>query len=356
MRKKGEREIDKPLVSIIVPVYNSSAYLERCLVSLKRQSMKQLEFILIDDGSTDISPQILNRFSASDSRFCVITQKNTGVAGARNMGLLHAKGVYIGFVDADDYISPDMFELMYNRIVSTESDLAICGYTKVWPNGEEGTDLVWDDEVLNVPGMEMHNFYLKYFSKSPTLWNKLYRRELIEKHKISFDLTHGEDVLFNLRVLPFLKRVCVLSHALYYYVQRAGSLTNTVGTADTMNPVNLMNAWKEWKSENSRLPYFVFCDQFTGFLFSAQCVGRPYSFFYKQIKQMKKLPFFTSCCRRLTWTGDLRVMYQKGSLSRQFYFFLKACFALCDLHLHFFAVAVMWAGQKWIAVQRRRKL
>ena len=349
------RQISRPLVSIITPVYNCEACLEHCLLSLKYQKMERLEFIVIDDGSTDGSAAIARSFAKCDARFHVVTQKNSGVAGARNTGLLHANGDYIGFVDADDYISPDMFQSMYDRILSTGSDLAICGYTRVWSNGKEDQVLALKDEVLNVPAVGMDKFYLKYFSRSPVLWNKLYRSALIEKYKISFDLTHGEDVLFNLRILPFLKQVCVLSDALYYYIQREGSLTNT-GTVDTMNPVNLMNAWQGWKLENGRLPYFVFYDQFTGFLFSAQCLGRSYSFFYRQIARMGKAPFFSACCKRLAWTGDLRCIYQNGSLSRQFYLFLKVCFALCDLHLHFLAAAVMWTGQRWIAAQRGRKL
>ena len=115
-------------ISIIIPIYNVKEYLKRCVDSVLNQSYKNIEVILIDDGSTDGSEKICDEYAKKDKRVVVVHQKNSGVSASRNKGIELATGKYIGFVDSDDYIHKDMFEKLYNSLISTSSSISMCNY------------------------------------------------------------------------------------------------------------------------------------------------------------------------------------------------------------------------------------
>ena len=116
-----------PIVSVIVPVFNVEKYLDKCIESLIKQKLKDIEIILVDDGSTDLSGKICDEWKTKDSRIQVIHKKNGGLSDARNVGVELAKGKYIGFVDSDDYVSDDMFQILYQNIEKENADISICG-------------------------------------------------------------------------------------------------------------------------------------------------------------------------------------------------------------------------------------
>ena len=180
------------MISVIVPVYNSKETLERCVKSLLSQTLKDLEVILVDDGSSDGSGALCNGFSREDIRIRVIHKGNGGVSSARNAGIEAAKGEYLMFLDSDDYAEPDMAEKMLEGI--GDDDIAICGFHHHY----QGRDIV---RIPDVPGQSgEENFLTLYghgFLNMP--WNKLYRRELAGKFDESLSL--GEDLLFNLDYL-----------------------------------------------------------------------------------------------------------------------------------------------------------
>ena len=122
---------EKPLLSIIVPVYNVENYLQKCIDSILAQTLTDFELILVDDGSPDGCPALCDAAAAKDARVRVIHQKNGGLSAARNAGLDVARGAWIGFVDSDDYIAPEMYEKLYRAVQSTGADLALCDYAKV---------------------------------------------------------------------------------------------------------------------------------------------------------------------------------------------------------------------------------
>ena len=122
---------NKPLISVIVPIYNCARYLPQCIESILAQTYTNLEIILVDDGSTDNSRKICNDYAAMDLRIKVIHQANAGVSVARNIGLKWARGEYIGFVDADDYIAKDMYEYLYSLIFKYQTKISICNYYEV---------------------------------------------------------------------------------------------------------------------------------------------------------------------------------------------------------------------------------
>lgn len=206
----------KGLISIIIPVYNVEPYLKKCAESVLSQTYKNLEIIFIDDGATDSSGKICDGYAFSDNRVIVIHQKNAGMSVARNKGLAIAKGEYIGFVDSDDYIEPDMFQVLYDKAVETGSDIVECNFHHTYQNKE-------DTEVVE-----------KYYDKKWLIclgrgvpWNKLYRHELIQKTEVNFPPElYYEDMEFYIKLVPFAEKYSYVNIAPYHYVQYKKSINN----------------------------------------------------------------------------------------------------------------------------------
>ena len=165
-----------PILSIIVPVYNVEIYLERCIKSILNQSFKEFELILINDGSTDKSRDICDKYSKLDTRIIVVHQKNLGVSAARNTGLDIARGKYIGFVDADDFIHYSMYKIMIDVIKNTSSDMVVCDYIKVDETYKESEKEI---EKVDVESFDKNEVLNKLFIKGAfevMLWNKVYKK------------------------------------------------------------------------------------------------------------------------------------------------------------------------------------
>lgn len=219
------------MISVIIPVYNSEKYLERCIKSLIQQTLKNIEFIFINDGSTDSSIDIINKYKLKDNRIRLISQKNQGVSIARNIALKHCKGEYIGFIDSDDFIRNNMYELMYKKITCDKSDMVIAGYEKhiIIGNTEEvrkysliNNDIKCYEDVTK--------YIFEYFSRKHDngyLWNKLYKKSIINKYNIRFDseLTMCEDLLFNVQYMYYVEKISNINESLYYYIIRSDSQT-----------------------------------------------------------------------------------------------------------------------------------
>lgn len=212
----------QPLISVIVPIYKVEQYLNRCVQSIVDQTYKNLEIILVDDGSPDNSPAMCDAWAEKDDRVQVVHKKNGGVSSARNAGLDVANGAYIGFVDGDDYIESDMYAQLLQAIQKDTSDMAVCGYYY-------NQDAVTFPESVCVSAEQA----LCYMFDSATkafegyCWNKLYRKALIHTNKLYFDrhLAHAEDSRFNYEYLRFCDKVTVIGYIGYTYVQRADSAT-----------------------------------------------------------------------------------------------------------------------------------
>ena len=206
--------MNENLISLIVPVFNCESKLSKCLESILNQTYQNIEVILIDDGSKDLSPKICDDFATQDKRIQVIHKKNEGVSIARNTGIKRAKGKFVQFVDSDDIIEPDMCEQLINAITKDSFDLAICGYKKLSKNYIK--EVYYDNKTINKNNIEpeINNLLALGFINSP--WNKLYVREKI-KSLFSPNLSLGEDLLFNLDYLLRTKKIIVLNKCLYNY-------------------------------------------------------------------------------------------------------------------------------------------
>lgn len=213
-------------ISIIVPIYNIEKYLPRCLDSILAQTYKKLEVILVDDGSVDNSGMIADKYARKDQRIKVIHQVNQGVSVARNTGIDLATGDYIGFVDGDDYIEPDMYEILMRIIDEQQVDIAHCGYQMVYPsktvyyyNTKEKIKMNREEGVLEL---------LKGRKVEPGLWNKLYNAKLFEQVRLPAGIAETEDLLCNFELFSFAKNSYFYDIAKYHYMLRRGSATNEV--------------------------------------------------------------------------------------------------------------------------------
>ena len=228
------------LISVIVPVYNGADTLERCMQSIAEQSYSSLEVICIDDGSSDSSGEIAERWTRCDHRFKVIHQENKGLSAARNAGIKAAAGKYLAFVDCDDFIDSKMLGNMLGRMLEDNSDLCICNVLRVNELGEpiEGMN----DEVYIKDGCfsceEILNNLLYYgMDYYGVAWNKLYKRELFSNILFPVGKIH-EDVYVAHRIIGACDRISCLSARLYHYTVRQGSIMNSAATPASFDAVD----------------------------------------------------------------------------------------------------------------------
>lgn len=213
--------MDNPKISVIIPVYNVEPYLRRCIDSVIGQTYTNLEIILVDDGSTDNCGAICDEYAARDDRIQVLHRENGGVSAARNAGLVAAGGEWVGFVDADDYIEPDMYEYMLALAGESGADIAQCGFFM-----EEG-GASWlhfcRDENLVLPDGAASFSQEEWKQIGNSASNKLYRAEALRGIAFELNCTLGEDLLFNVHVLRQAAGIVLGKDAKYHYVQREGS-------------------------------------------------------------------------------------------------------------------------------------
>lgn len=229
-------------ISVIIPVYNVEAHLPKCVESVIHQTYSNLEIILVNDGSTDDSGAICDSYAKKDARIRVIHKKNGGLSDARNCGIAEAKGEYLAFVDADDYIAPDMFRIMYERIKQDVSDMAVCSFLFVNEKGEalvsENEENPISDETVDRVGAVRKLEYVKkwYFSVA---WNKLYSRCLFDDIKFPQGRFHEDEYIAHI-IYHKCQKVSFISDTLYFYVQREGSITDTISLKHHLDEANAM--------------------------------------------------------------------------------------------------------------------
>ncbi len=234
-----------PKVSIIVPVYNVEKYLERCVSSLKEQTLKDIEIILVDDSSTDSSLEICNKMAAEDSRIKVIHKPNEGAGMARNAALDIASGEYIGFVDSDDFVELNMFETLYDKAVQHGSDLVLSGVLFVDGNMFSEKDKCIRKEYFekdtNFDTKEtLEKLRMGIVGSLPedaddskygmSIWKNLFKLEIIKKNNIVFQSEreiYSEDALFMIDYISCIKKATGISEAFYNYCRNGDSISKT---------------------------------------------------------------------------------------------------------------------------------
>ena len=222
------------LISIVIPVYNAELTLAACLDSVLSQTHKEIEVLCVVDGANDSSASIAYDYSSRDNRVKTIEQISAGPATARNAGLAIAGGEYIGFVDADDKIAPDMYEKLLAAMEKENADLVCCAHYSVGQDGDERIVPLFDDFSPCVTVDSTHSLGLLLTRIPDFIWDKLYRRDIVINEEIRFPdgRVYGEDTVFLAKYLNHTKCVAFLSDPLYYYTAYStGSITNTVSDA-----------------------------------------------------------------------------------------------------------------------------
>ena len=220
--------MDEKLVSVIIPAYNIEDYIGRCLDSIISQTYKNLEIIVVDDGSRDRTGEILDDYVKKDPRMKVVHKKNGGVSSARNTGIDIAEGDYIGFVDGDDRIDPKLFETLVKLINEENADIAHCGYQMVFP---DRVDYYYNTgkRVIQTKEQGLKDLLAGEMIE-PALYNKLYKRELFENVRLNESLKINEDLDVNYRLFKKSQKSIYYDLPLYSYMIRKNSATgsNTV--------------------------------------------------------------------------------------------------------------------------------
>ena len=215
-------------ISVIIPVFNVEKYLNNCINSIVNQTYKNLEIILVDDGSTDSSGELCDNWALKDNRIIVIHQKNSGVSVARNVGLKASTGNFISFIDSDDEIECDMYSFLIDLILTYNSDISHCGYKRLNERGEvikecSGTHKIMIHTYIKAISNMIEG---KYFSGS--LWNKLYKKKTIGNCFFEKRLKNNEDILFNVMVFQRAHKIVFGDETKYCYYERKSSACNNM--------------------------------------------------------------------------------------------------------------------------------
>lgn len=219
---------EEKLISVIVAVYNIESYVEKCIESIAEQTYGKIELILVDDGSTDKSGVICDRYAEEDSRIRVIHKQNGGLSDARNHGLDAAKGDYIGIVDGDDWVHPQMYEIMAAKLVETGADMCTCWYER----SDSGfADVKLDANDLDVKVLSGADALIDIETPHVVAWNKLYKRELFDGIRYPVGRYHEDEFVAH-RIFRKCNGIAVVDphYPLYFYTDRGDSIiTNRSG-------------------------------------------------------------------------------------------------------------------------------
>ena len=207
--------MENDLISIIVPVYNCEKYIEDCINSIKNQTYKNIEIIIVNDGSTDRSLELIQEAANDDKRIKIFSTENMGVSHARNIGVEKANGKWISFVDSDDWLEPNFCELLYGKAAALNADYIGCGYNKV--TGENIQKINADGNILEY---EKDDFLIKLLNVQTSyglIHMKLIKAEYVKQVKFNENIKVAEDALFNIELCDYLNKIVIFNKPLYNY-------------------------------------------------------------------------------------------------------------------------------------------
>lgn len=247
-------------ISIIMPVYNVEKFLKKSIQSVINQTFKEFELILIDDGSKDKSGDICDYYSKLDNRIVVKHTTNKGVSAARNLGLDIARGNYIGFVDSDDIIEKQMFEILYNEIITGKYDIVKCDVKEIKYLSEEYID--YDNNYIQtydsreIKGNEdIFVLFLKC-ELSACCYDKLFKKEIIGEKRFK-NITVNEDLDFLLQVMPYLNNIKLIYYPFYKYVRRENSITTSFYSQEKLKTIDIHKDILKYCKNN--YPQYIDC-------------------------------------------------------------------------------------------------
>lgn len=229
--------MNNDLISVIVPIYNVEKYLPECIDSIIKQTYKNIEIVLIEDGCTDNSGRICDEYTKKDERIKVIHKNYSGVSGARNAGLDEAKGKYISFVDSDDYINEQFLEKLYNAIIENNTQIAQCNFIRVDDNKNEIHRRGYTENLKTKSGYEMiKEIYTKKCWENIIIWNKLYQRELFEGIRYPVGKIH-EDEFVTPKILYNVNSIAIVEEYLYNYRKNQNSIMGKIFKVERLDEI-----------------------------------------------------------------------------------------------------------------------
>lgn len=224
-----------PLISVIVPIYNAEFFLESCIQSILSQTLKDIEIILLNDGSSDASLSICENYAELDSRIRVFNNKNMGQGLERNIGIQNAKGEYIAFIDSDDQFEPEMLEIMYAKAIENDADIVSAGYKDIKDENliqkHELFDRVYtsSNEIRQAMADLIYRLDADTYTGCIAIWDSIFKKDLIDQNNIEFKserVVYSEDLLFKLECMSKSKKIVYIKDMLYRYNINASSYTN----------------------------------------------------------------------------------------------------------------------------------
>ncbi len=290
--------IDKgfiPKISIIIPMYNSETFLKKCLDSVIVQTMKSFEIIIIDDKSTDRSLKIANEYTDKFNYIKIVNlQKNNGVSFARNIGLEHARGEYIFFLDSDDFIESNFLEVMYKNIKKCNADIACCKYYYIKEKGKKNSNKkIYIRKCLfnhrpgkynsvNIIGTLIKDTNLHFF-----LWNKIFKRDIILQNNLFFENKCFEDMIFTLKAFYFSHKIVIIDDFLYYYRKHNFSLTNSMSFDQLNSYLHSLKLIKSFLIEKDIYKIYKFSYIYLALRFFISCLYRVPQALYSDLKKRR---------------------------------------------------------------------
>lgn len=279
------------LISVIIPVYKTEKYINRCLESVTNQTYRNLEIIIVDDASPDNCPEICDEWAKKDSRIIVLHTENKGVANARNTALKIASGDFIGFVDSDDYIEPDMYEQLINTLLNNNADVAVCNYQiNDEKRGEDKISILTSNDALKL--------IVQGDYKYGVLWNKIYKKEVVQGIEMPH-LRCSQDLPYNYFAIKNAKTVVENSLKLYHYFQNESSTMHSSFNESKYDAVKSRKIILEDVKKGDLYPYavkgyvlscFVFID---GIILNNKC-QEFYSSVRKELLKYRKVILLSS--------------------------------------------------------------
>lgn len=270
-------------VSVIVPVYNTSQYLSKCLDSLLVQTLDELEIIVVNDGSTDNSQEIIDEYASKHSKIKAFEKPNGGLSDARNFGLEQTSGEFIGFVDSDDYVSTEMFERMYEKAMEHGAEIVLCDLEKVNEKGEAFRDLPQSPQLPE--RIELEKDFRIFGEMACFACNKLFKVDLFQKHKFQKGI-HFEDIELIPKLVLDSKIIAKINEPFYKYFERQDSITKT----HTRKGLDMFLAIQNVKEAFDKSDYKGFQEDFDRFfMFQGYYSYLAYVAFVKDKKLKKEM-------------------------------------------------------------------
>lgn len=338
-------------ISVIIPVFNTEQYISRAIDSVLNQNFNSFEIIIVNDGSTDDSREILETYSKKYENIKVIHKENEGLGFARNTGLSYAEGEYILFLDSDDYIDKDTLEKVYNRAINTNADITVFNMRKVRELDNsiiEEQFLRLNDEVVNIKKIGINKYFKDYFFPyihGHEACNKLYKNDLLKRSQVLFDKNDeicSEDLLFNLKLIPFLQTIASINESFYNYVQRENSLMNTPYRKNLnyrfTNLINIFNDYiNQFKNINLNNEISVLnYNLLNSILYNeSQKYGNKVSIYLKELKYMtKNSKVFKNTLKNIIYSKQCEELLIANNIKRKTTLIIRVFCFLCYINIY----------------------